>query len=453
MEYELVLGLEIHLQLKTKNKMFCQCNGLADRAEVSEPNTYVCPVCLGLPGALPVANKEAIILAQKVAYALGSNLSNHIIFERKNYFYPDLPKGYQITCPHDPISKGGEIDLTYWLRHPERVEGSLDKVLIRFREIHLEEDTGKSIHEQNQTLLDYNKSGLPLLEIVTEPDFKDVDHAIIFCKEVQRILRAIGASDADLEKGHMRLEANISVREIGQQNLPNYRVEIKNINSFSFLKKAINFEYNRQSEVLKSGGKLVQETRGFNENKNQTFSQRSKEEAHDYRYFPDPDIPVIVFDSNWMSEVMNELANHPNHKRKELISVGVSKQNIDILIDNNNMYLKFLKLIDLMQTSSIIDEAIAKHAANLVINVSGYKDFTAEEIFDKEKNKKENHLSEDELKEIITNVLDKNQKVVDEYNKGKENAIQFLIGQVMKEVKGKADANIVKECIIELLNS
>lgn len=446
MEYELILGLEIHLQLKTDTKMFCYCKGLKNREENSEPNTYVCPVCLGLPGALPIPNKDAIMLAQKVAYSLGSNLSNSVVFERKNYFYPDLPKGYQITCPHNPISKNGEIDLTYFTNKEE-------KVIIRFREIHLEEDTGKSIHEQNLTLLDYNKSGLPLLEIVTEPDFRDVEHAVIFCKEIQRLVRTIGASDADLEKGHMRLEANISVREIGKNHLPDYRVEIKNINSFSFLRKAINYEFKRQSEMLKSGGHLVQETRGFNETKNQTFSQRNKEEAHDYRYFADPDIPQVVFDNKWMHEVMKVIDDLPTNKRNKLIELNVPKQLIEVLIDDDMLYKKFFALLETMSASSSISSDNAKRIANLIVNNSEYKKLSAKEIFDLEKSKHENLLSEDEIKELILKVLDQNQKVVDEYNKGKTNALQFLIGMVMKETKGKADAKLVKDLIIENLNS
>src|SRR3989344_1933742 len=288
MKYELVLGLEIHLQLNTKAKMFCSCK---NEPFGSKPNTHVCPICLGLPGAMPVPNKEAIEKAQIMAQTLGSNLREEIIFERKNYFYPDLPKAFQLTTPHYPVSESGTFK---WTHLNERKE-------ISWREIHLEEDTAKSMHKDGKTWIDFNKSGVPLLEMVTEPDFRSADQAVQFAKEMQWYARYLNVSDADMEKGQMRLEANISLQEIrnpnieirNKSNLPNYRVELKNINSFAFMKKALEAEVKRQSEALRNGEILTQETRGYNESKKTTFLQREKEEAHDYRYFPEPDIPVV----------------------------------------------------------------------------------------------------------------------------------------------------------------
>ena len=297
-KYVLVLGLEIHLQLNAEMKMFCSCKNDPFHGPA---NTYVCPVCLGLPGALPVPNKDALEKARIMASILGSELQDEILFERKNYFYPDLSKGYQITTPHYPIGMGGVYTFLF-------AEQNSKNHVIRWREIHLEEDTAKSTHKDGKTWIDFNKSGVPLLELVTEPDFSSIDQAVAFAKEIQMFARYAGISDADMEKGQMRLEANISLGKLKTQNLklktethelalekdlPDYRVELKNINSFTFMKKALEAELKRQTEVLDRGERLIQETRGYNEDTKETVSQREKEEAHDYRYFPEPDIPPI----------------------------------------------------------------------------------------------------------------------------------------------------------------
>lgn len=429
MNYELVLGLEIHLQLKSDYKMFSRAK---NDPFFSEANTNVTPVCLGLPGAMPVPNKDALISAQRFAYALNSTLNKKIIFERKNYFYPDLPKGYQITCPHYAVGRGGELDLSYFR----------DGLKIRLREIHLEEDTGKSMHKGQKTYLDYNKAGVPLLEIVTEPDFHSIEDAVTYCKEVQLIARTLGVSEADMEKGHMRLEANISMRKVGESELPNYRVELKNINSFGFMKKALEYEMKRQSEALEKGEKLSQETRGYNETTGQTFSQRSKEEANDYRYFPEPDIPPIEIDHAWMSEIQGSMPELPDVKRGKLLDVGLSKQNIDILVNDEALLSKY---------SELVSKNIANNtAANLVINKAEYKDRSAEEIIELEKTKSSDKITDESvLKVIIETVITGNQKVVDDYKSGNENSLQFLIGQIMKKSKGKADAVIARKILID----
>src|SRR3989344_6138652 len=272
-EYKLVLGLEVHIHLKTETKMFCACDSNIYEAE---PNTHVCPVCLGLPGALPVPNFEAIKKTQVLGLALDSILNKESRFDRKHYFYPDLPKGFQISQYKQPLCEGGEIELD-----------SGNKVSLE--RIHLEEDTAKSFHENGRTLIDFNKSGMPLVEIVTKPVFKTVGESVEFCKKIQDIIRYLEIGDADMEKGQMRLEANISIRTEEMEKkgiLPEYKVEIKNINSFRFMEKAVRAEIQRQKDLWDKGTMPVQANRGYDEDSGVTVSQREKEEAHDYRYFP-----------------------------------------------------------------------------------------------------------------------------------------------------------------------
>lgn len=423
-QYEMVLGLEIHMQLKTKHKMFCNC---INEPFLSDSNTNVCPVCLGLPGAMPIPNRKAIESAQVFANAVGSKLQNKIVFERKNYFYPDLPKGFQLTCPHFPIATKGELNG------------------IRFREIHLEEDTAKSIHTGGLTMVDFNKSGVPLLEIVTEPDFSDIDEAVEFCKEIQLIARYLDISGADMEKGQMRLEANISVRKVGAKELPEYRVEMKNINSFAFMKKALQYELRRQSEALNNNEVLLQETRGFNEKNGKTFSQRGKEEANDYRYFPEPDIPEIGFDENWIDGITTRQVLLPSKLREELRNQKLSEQYIKLLVQDASLYAKYLEVKSFGYSSS--------DASNLVINISEYKDKSAKEIDAIEKGKVSSVLSdESELEPIIETAINSNQKVVNDYKSGNIAAMQFLIGQVMRETKGKANPKIVAQLLSKHLD-
>lgn len=430
MNYELVLGLEIHMQLKSEFKMFSHAK---NDPFFSDANTNVTPVCLGLPGAMPVPNKDALISAQRFAYALNSTLNKKIIFERKNYFYPDLPKGYQITCPHYAVGVGGELDLSYFKKG----------LKIRLREIHLEEDTGKSQHKGDKTYLDYNKAGVPLLEIVTEPDFHDVEDAVTYSKEIQLIARTLGISEADMEKGHMRLEANISMRKVGDTKLPDYRVELKNINSFGFMRKALEYEMKRQVEALESGEVLTQETRGYNETTGKTFTQRSKEEANDYRYFPEPDIPPIEIDEKWMADIEDSMPTLPAKLRGDLLNQGLTNQHIDVLINDAELFSKYNELVSLKVEN--------KTAANLVINKAEYKDKTAKEIVELENKKTSDLLGEDEIKSIVEKVISSNEKVVEDYKSGNENAIQFLMGQVMKESRGKADASVARKILQDSL--
>ena len=311
--YSPVIGLEIHVELKTKSKMFCQCS--ADYFG-AQPNIHVCPVCMGLPGALPVPNKTAIEWMQRIGKALGCTLPNHSKFDRKHYSYPDLPKGYQISQYDEPFAVKGEVSLkTPYLK------GGLKK--FRITRVHMEEDTAKLIHEGNCSLVDFNRSSVPLVEIVTEPDFTDADDVKAFLEELQVIVRYLGVSDADMEKGSMRLEPNISVRVESQKSiksespeikfkLPSYKVEVKNINSFRFVKAAIEYEVKRQIELLEKGETPKQETRGYDDVKGGTYSQRSKEEAQDYRYFPEPDIPPFHFSDEYILAVEKSLPELPS---------------------------------------------------------------------------------------------------------------------------------------------
>ncbi|MEK7512689.1 MAG: Asp-tRNA(Asn)/Glu-tRNA(Gln) amidotransferase subunit GatB, partial [Patescibacteria group bacterium] len=270
-KYLPTIGLEIHANVKTRTKMFCGCrNDLNER----QPNANTCPVCLGHPGVLPTMNEEAIHQVVRFGLAIGGTVAAHSRFDRKSYFYPDLPKGYQISQYEEPLVSGGEL------------RG------VRVKRVHLEEDAGRLQHAlDGSTLVDFNRAGVPLLELVTEPDIESAAQAVAFAKELQLILKYLGVSDADMEKGSLRLEANISLRKVGEKGLPPYKVELKNINSFAFLEKALRVEIKRQQELLESGGKVAQETRGYDEKRGVTVSQRKKEEAFDYRYFPEPDLP------------------------------------------------------------------------------------------------------------------------------------------------------------------
>lgn len=427
-KYELVLGMEIHMQLSTERKMFCKCKN--DSFD-SEPNVNVCPVCLGLPGAMPVPNFDAIKKSQLMAFALGSKLNSRVIFERKNYFYPDLPKGFQLTCPHYPISTGGEMDLSHLgLTGP-----------FRWREIHLEEDTGKSMHT-DKTYLDFNKSGVPLLEMVTEPDFTSIDDAVVFCTEIQSIAKTLKISDADMEKGKLRLEANISVRLIGQVGLPNYRVELKNINSFKFMKKALSYEFARQIQELENGKTLYQETRGFNEAKNETFVQRSKEEANDYRYFPEPDIPPIEFTEAELDEISTIELNLPKDKFKTLMDLGVPNNYINILVAEETLFKNVIALIKEYKYDP-------KKAVSIYIDKPSNRNLTPVEIVNAEKQNADNKITDvSKIEEIIATILAENPKAILDYKDGKENALQFLIGQVMRNSKGMVDVATAKEILL-----
>ena len=428
-KYQPVIGLEIHVELTTASKMFCQCP--ADYFGKAA-NSQVCPVCLGLPGALPVPNEKAIKYCQLIGLALGCKINKISKFDRKHYFYPDLPKGYQISQYDEPLCIEGQLTVYNPATHQESTHA--------ITRVHMEEDTGKLIHKGEESLVDFNRSGVPLVEIVTEPDFDNVENVKAFLKELQVIVRELGVSNADMEKGSMRLEPNISLRLKSENKLPTYKVEVKNINSFNFVKKAIEYEIKRQTEILEAGNVPDQETRGFNENKGITFTQRSKEYAHDYRYFPEPDIPPMEFDQKYLNNLKNNLPKMPKGKKQDYLQLGLSQTEAYLIAYDQNLRQKF---------ESLLTYAKPREIAKIIINK---RQLSLEEIKKAIKRSKTKvETNQGELEEKIDQVINNNQKAVNDYKNGKENALMFLTGQVMKEMKGEADANIVKKKLQERL--
>ncbi|HML40491.1 MAG TPA: Asp-tRNA(Asn)/Glu-tRNA(Gln) amidotransferase subunit GatB [Bellilinea sp.] len=325
MKYEAVIGLEVHAELLTRSKMFCSCP-VVDSTQ-AEPNTTVCPVCAGMPGVLPVVNQQAVELAMRVGLALNCSIAQTSLFARKNYFYPDLPKGYQISQYEYPLATHGYID----------VETSQGPRRIRVHRAHLEEDTGKLTHVHNAdgsgySLVDLNRAGVPLLEIVSEPDMHTVEEVRAYATNLRSILRSVGANTGDMEKGVIRFEANVSVRPVGSDEL-NTRVEIKNLNSFRAMERAILYQVDRQIAIIESGGRVVQETLGWDESRGETYSQRSKEEAHDYRYFPEPDLPPLMVAPEWIERVRASLPELPQAKKQRFAEqYGLNKADAELLV-------------------------------------------------------------------------------------------------------------------------
>ncbi|MEK7497313.1 MAG: Asp-tRNA(Asn)/Glu-tRNA(Gln) amidotransferase subunit GatB [Patescibacteria group bacterium] len=429
-KFEPIIGLEVHVELSTKTKMFCACP--ADHFG-KKPNTQVCPVCLGLPGALPYANKQAIEDTIKFGLSLGCEISDFSKFDRKHYFYPDLPKGYQISQYDLPFCKKG-------------VWKSKDGNTINVRRIHLEEDTGKLIHIGTDSQIDFNRSGVPLVELVTEPDFRDSVLIDEFLKDIQLTVRYLGISTGDMEKGSMRLEANISLSKDGK--LPDYKVELKNINSFRFLKKAIDWEIKRQEELLEKGEKIPQETRGWSESKGETVSQRTKEEANDYRYFPEPDIPPITIKPQLIEKIKNEIPELPWEKRKRYQGLGLSAGYASTLtseLSRSKYFDDVVKLSDDISVETIAGLMINQKLDEQYLEPAGL----VKKILELEK---KDFAKADETDSAIIEVLENNQKGVLDYKEGKAEVIGFLIGQVQKILKGKGDPNAVREAIITKLN-
>jgi aspartyl-tRNA(Asn)/glutamyl-tRNA(Gln) amidotransferase subunit B len=430
--YQPVIGLEIHIQLKTQSKMF---SPTPNQTWQVPPNTNVGPVELGLPGALPTPNEQAIKFTQQFGHALNCSLAKFSKFDRKNYFYPDLPKGYQISQFDQPFCFDGFLEI-------KDTNDQSKKKKIRIRRIHLEEDTGKSMHKNGRTYLDYNKAGVPLLELVTEPDFANADECSEFAKMVQSAARIINISDADMEKGHLRLEANVSVRRAGQSELPSYRIELKNINSFKFMRDAINYEIKRQIAALEEGETLSQETRGWNHIKGVSVLQRSKEDAHDYRYFPEPDIPPFEFSDEYIESVIANLPKMPWRLEAELINTGVRADYANLLAYDQHKYQKFAQLAK-NKASEV--EILAKVIANTPD--LDQVEMKIKEIVEKREGTTQLGLAE--LEPIIKQVVTENPGPVAEYRGGKETVIKFLLGQVMQKTKGQADPQLVSKMLVE----
>jgi len=453
--FEPIVGMEIHVELKTKSKMFCGCS--ADYFG-HDPNTHCCPVCLGLPGALPVPNKKAIEWCVMLGLALNCTIPEHSKFDRKNYFYPDLAKGYQISQYDEPFAIQGSLEIDV----PETPSSkNLIKKKIRIRRVHMEEDTGKLIHDtvngEPCTLIDFNRSGVPLVEIVTEPDIRSSEEARIFLKKLHQIIRAVGISDADMEKGTMRLEPNISVKvQTGQsaplkefmdeKDLPNYKVEVKNINSFGFVKKAIDYEIKRHIELLKQGEIPSQETRGWDEKKNATYSQRSKEDAHDYRYFPEPDIPPIHWEKSEIDKIRSQIPELPEAKIDHDVNVLKIRVQDSITVRGSvAMSTYFDKAVTEANRLKVPLQPIANLIVNKKINID--KVSPEELVHQVQKSANRTYLTSDVMNEMINKILASHPDVIAQYKSGKVGVIMFLVGMVMKEAKGQADPQTVRKVL------
>lgn len=438
--FELVCGMEIHAELKTASKMFCSCKN--DPFHAKEPNSHTCPVCLGLPGALPVANKKAIEWTIQLGLALGCKINRFSKFDRKHYFYPDLPKAYQISQYDIPFCYEGSVDTS---------EGP-----VRITRIHLEEDTGKLLHKKvngkEVSLIDFNRSSVPLIEIVTEPDIKSAAQAAEFGRIIRDTIRFLEIGDCDMEQGGMRLEANVSVRPRGQKDLPPFKTELKNINSFRFMEQAIEYEITRQSELLKRGETPKQETRGWNQTTQATFSQRSKEEAEDYRYFPDPDIPPIALSQ---AEVDSLAAAVPQPKNtiieKWNVSYGVEpRYSARLLVTKSDVPLweevfaqaKKREVSPNKLVAAYINKHIVPKNLDASYLLDAYLKLTATDSLD-----------ESETTTIIAEVLANNPDIIEKYQAGQHQIIGFLIGQVMQKLSSKPDPKELRSLIEKTLQN
>ncbi|PIQ91324.1 MAG: Asp-tRNA(Asn)/Glu-tRNA(Gln) amidotransferase GatCAB subunit B [Parcubacteria group bacterium CG11_big_fil_rev_8_21_14_0_20_39_22] len=469
-KYLATIGLEVHAELSTETKMFCRSKNDPDE---KRPNVNVCPVCVGHPGTLPVINKKAVEYVLKFGLAVHGELADFTEFDRKNYFYPDIPKGYQISQYKYPLVKGGELSG------------------VRLTRVHLEEDTGTSIHDRGDYgLVDYNRAGVPLMELVTEPVITSAVEAGVFARELQLLLRYLKISEANMEKGEMRVEANISVRPEGQSEFGT-KVEVKNLNSFRSVERSIEFEIERQIELLESGKEVVQETRGFDENKQVTFSQRKKESAHDYRYFPDPDLPKLKiseipeFSEDVLRKSIPELPVEKRERYKK--DFGLDGSKIEMFISNQNfadlleLSAKHLDGNEIKIAVNYITSDVAglakdgtntnpsgfafspKQFATLIsmyssnkISSRGVKDILAVMYKDggePEKIAEDKGLiqqnDEGAIIAVVSEVLKENESVVNEYKEGKESSLKFLIGQGMKKSKGSANPSLLQELLIK----
>lgn len=454
-KYIPIIGLEVHVELKTKSKMFCNCS--ADYFG-KPPNTHTCPVCLGLPGALPVPNKTAIEWCVMIAQALHCEINEFSKFDRKNYFYPDLPKGYQISQYDLPFGKNGSVKLK-------------SGKTIRIRRVHMEEDTGKLMHQNidgtNTSFIDYNRSGVPLVEIVTEPDFNNAKDVVEYLQMLRQIVRYLDVSNADMEKGDMRLEPNISLMMIPSitsdnnfslnkqsnlksSDLPPYKVEVKNINSFRFVEKAIDFELKRQENILKDGKIPVQETRGWDEKKGITVPQRVKEEAHDYRYFPEPDIPPITLTKDQISTLKNQMPELQAEKLTRFIKeYTLSEYDAEIITREKPLADYFEQAVKFGMSKDITPKQIANTIINKKID---YTTISAKQlVHDIAESAKIEVIGKKELAAIIEKVLSENPKAVKDYKSGKKSVIMFLVGSTMRAIGRKVDAQYVKDSLIKRL--
>lgn len=420
-KYRAIIGMEVHVELASKAKMFCRCD--ASHFQV-EPNTHVCPVCMGLPGALPVPNEDGIKGVVKIGTALGCKINRVSKFDRKHYFYPDLPKGYQISQYDQPLCYSGEVVLASGKR-------------VRIERVHLEEDTGKLVHREvdgkKVSLVDYNRSGVPLVEIVTKPDLESAQEAKEYLKLIHATVRYLGVSDADMEKGSMRLEANISVSKDG--SLPPYKVEVKNVNSFRYIATAIEYEIKRQIKLLEQGETPKQETRGWSLEGRKTVSQRSKEEAKDYRYFPEPDIPPLNLSEDMIKDWSSEIGSTPMQMRDKLVKLGVRPDYVETVIYDKKTAVDILGLVEV----AIKEGLEVNKVVGRVVNKGETGFDRGEVIRDVKEEEERSFADEGTVEEWIKQAIRENEAAVADYRKGKETAVKFLMGQVMRLSKGEAN--------------
>ena len=473
MNYEAVIGLEVHAQLKTESKIFSS----ASASFGGSPNSHVNPLCLGMPGVLPVLNKKALKFAVKAALATNCKINLKSRFARKNYFYPDLPKGYQISQYEEPFSEHG------WLE----VESGDTTRKINITRIHMEEDAGKLIHEDSLTSshVDLNRAGVPLIEIVSEPEIATAEEAVSYVRKIRSILQYIGVCDGNMEEGSLRCDANISVRPEGSDKLGT-KAEIKNLNSFRFIQKAIEYEISRQTALIESGEKIVQETRLFDSKKGVTFSMRSKEEAHDYRYFPDPDLLPVLLEDSWVKELKESLPELPDAKLERFVSgYALTNEEASLLTSSRDLSEYFEQCLKTYGNPKQLSNWITTELLRELDNDEEIKDFPvtpemlsellkladdgvinrkiAKEIFPEMissgataaeiiKTKGIEQISDSsEIEEIVKGIIEAHPGEVERYKAGDEKLMGFFVGQVMKETKGKANPKLVNETIKKLI--
>ncbi len=473
-QYETVIGLEVHVELATKTKIFCGCS----TAFGGEPNTHTCPVCTGMPGSLPVLNKQVLEYAVAVGLATNCNITRYCKFDRKNYFYPDNPQNYQISQLYLPICRDGKVE----------IETEAGKKFVGIHEIHMEEDAGKLIHDEWEdcSLVDYNRSGVPLIEIVSEPDMRSADEVIAYLEKLRMTIQYLGASDCKLQEGSMRADVNLSIREVGAKEFGT-RTEMKNLNSFKAIARAIEGETERQIDLIESGEKVIQETRRWDDNKGESYAMRSKEDAQDYRYFPDPDLVPISLTEEYLEEIRKR---QPEFREAKMLrykeEFDLPEYDIDIITASKHMADLFeatvalggqpkkisnwlmVETLRLLKENGLDAEDIRFSPENLskLIRMTDAKEINssvAKEVFEamfKENVDPEAYVEEKGLKTVndegalrktVEQVIAENPQSVEDYRNGKEKAIGFLVGQTMKAMKGKADPGMVNKLLKELL--